>query len=171
MRTFYISGVAGTGKSTVLDELLSRGYKGFDVDMVGVCGWFHKETKEKGKYKPGIGAEWVKAHDYLCDIKRLKEEIKKQKSDIVFVAGITSNQKDFLALFEKVFLLHTDKEVIFDRLKNRTGPNQFGKKEEDRKDTAWYQEFESDMIKLGAMPIESSISVKEIADKIEENIR
>lgn len=171
MKTFYITGVAGTGKSTVLDELIGRGYKGFDVDMVGICGWVNKETKEKGKYRPGIGAAWIKAHDYLCDISSLKKEIKKQKSDVVFVAGITTNQKDFLSLFDKVFLLYTNKDIFLKRLANRTGVNQYGKEEKDRKEiVTWYEKFESEMKKQGAIPIESSRPIGKIVDEILTNI-
>src|SRR5437660_1029900 len=46
MPLYYITGIAGSGKSTVLSELKRRGYEAYDVDEAGpaTAKWYNDTT-------------------------------------------------------------------------------------------------------------------------------
>jgi broad-specificity NMP kinase len=162
----YITGVSGTGKSTISKELKKRGIVSFDIDSIsGLCHWRNKETGKRAQYKPGIGKVWINAHGWVCDLERLKNFLKKHKENIV-VVGITANQSDYLSLFDKVFLLHCSEKTLADRLKNRKS-NEFGKDIVERKQVLnWYKDFQEKTIKQGAMPIDTEGDILDVVDKI-----
>ena len=55
-QNYYITGVSGTGKTTVCEELTKRGFFAIDQDskMYGLCSWKHNETKETAQFEYGI---------------------------------------------------------------------------------------------------------------------
>ena len=103
-KRYYITGVCGTGKSTVAEELNRRGIQAIDQDSkeYSLCTWKHNETKEDTQFEYGIGKEYLEANDYYCDVEKLKELLDKA-SDTIFVCGVSANQNDYLNLFDKVF--------------------------------------------------------------------
>ncbi len=102
---YFITGIAGTGKSTLLKALKKKGYGGIDIDAhPELRHWINKKTGKKAHYKKGAGADWINAHAYVVDVKKLKQILKKNRKKIFFVCGITSNQTDAFYLFKKVIV-------------------------------------------------------------------
>lgn len=161
----YITGISGVGKSTLVKELNKRGVTSFDLDSVpNLCHWRNKKTGKKAKYYSGIGKDWLEAHNYICDVRKLKKLLSNEER--VIVAGSASNQDDFLKLFDKVVLLHCRAKVFLKRLNTRKN-NDFGKdKIEQKRLLMWYKDFESKVIKKGAVPIDSEQSVSKIASRV-----
>jgi broad-specificity NMP kinase len=161
----YVTGISGVGKSTLVEELNKRGITAFDVDSVrNLCHWKNKRTGKKVDRVSGVSKEWLEEHSWICDVKRLKKLI--NSKDKIVIAGITSNQKDFLGLFDQVFLLHCKEEIFLSRLRNREN-NDFGKNKSEQKHIlSWYKDFEKEMIEKKAIPINSEASILIIADKI-----
>ena len=59
MNKFYITGVAGTGKTSVGQRLLARGIQSFDIGAIpDLCQWRSKDTKEIVVYESGANKEW-----------------------------------------------------------------------------------------------------------------
>jgi broad-specificity NMP kinase len=130
-----ITGIAGTGKSTIVKALNERGVVSIDLhDVPGLFFWQNKETKEKVEYYPVHSKEWFDTVDRLCDINKLKEMLD-QYTNIV-MAGTTSgsNQKNFLSLFDKVILLQSNPETLIYRMKTRTNKSGYGKTEAEQED-------------------------------------
>jgi len=165
MTKFYITGIAGTGKSSIIKELNKRGIKAFDVDNRDFCYWVDKNG-ERAKYELGIGKEWIKAHDYLCDKEKLKTLLDSQKDELIFVSGIADNQDEYLDWFDKIFVLNCEKETLLDRLKNRDTNNFAKEKSEQEYVLESYEEFVDSLNKKGAISINSESDVKEVTDKI-----
>lgn len=163
MSRFYITGIPGVGKSSVLAELSKKGIKTFDLDEMGICGW-EDENGETVDYFPGMGKEWLDKNSYMCDLEKL-EKIMDDNDDLV-VAGIVTNQTELLKLFDKVFLLHCDEKIFLERLNTREA-NDFAKDESDQQHVlGFYKEFEADMIKHGAIQINTNGSLNEVVEKI-----
>ena len=115
----FITGIAGVGKSSVLKKLKEKGIYTIDIDEIGgLCQWINNETLKIEKWKPGMTNEWYHSHKYICDKKKLANLINKHKSDVA-VAGLPSNRRDLLDLFDKVFLLQCREETFIKRIKER----------------------------------------------------
>ncbi len=167
MKKIYITGVAGTGKSTVAREFKDREIDVFDVDNIkGLCSWRNKHTLQKTDYHSGASREWLDAHEWICDIEKLKTMMNVGK-DVVVVVGVPTNQSEMLPLFDKVFLLQCSESVLVPRLTNRVGIDEFGKTPDEQKlvlDSR--QDFEKEMIAKGAISINGEDSTEVIADNI-----
>ena len=111
-----------------------------------------------------MGREWVEAHEWRCDAEKLRELF--DREDTIVVLGITSNQEEYLHLFEKIFLLQCTEKTFLHRLDTRT--NQiFGKqKSEQESILSWYKQFEERMIKTGAIPISTEQPISAVADVV-----
>ena len=111
MKRVLLTGMAGTGKSTVILELAARGYKAVDVDEPG---W--SETASNG--------EWVWREE------RVQTLLSTEDADALFVSGCASNQVKFYRQFDDIVLLSAPVATIMARLAARTN-NLFGKRPEE----------------------------------------
>jgi broad-specificity NMP kinase len=165
MNKFCITGIPGVGKSSVVEELNKRGIRSLDLDsMEGLCHWEDVSGK-RVEYHSGIGKNWLDVNEYNCDLEKLKSIIDKGEEDVV-VAGIVSNQDEFLNLFDKVFLLRCDEETFLHRLDNRENHDFAKDKSEQDHVLGYYREFEDQMLEYGAVPINTGIPLKDVVEKI-----
>jgi broad-specificity NMP kinase len=109
-----ITGMSGTGKSSVIAELWRLGQTAVDMDEPG---W--------SEYRPGTDAsgnsfdEWVWREDRVAQLLANAE-------GVLFVSGCASNQAQFYPQFDHVVLLRAPLPVIQKRIANRSS-NSFGK--------------------------------------------
>ncbi|MEV6281946.1 AAA family ATPase [Kribbella sp. NPDC051770] len=109
-----VTGMSGTGKSTVLRALQARGHRVVDTDSDEWCEW---GVDEQGN------EDWVWRVDVM-------EELLAQYADL-FVAGCKSNQGLFYPRFERVVLLSAPAEVMVRRIDARSD-NPYGKSPAER---------------------------------------
>lgn len=110
MKRVLITGMSGTGKSSVVRQLVARGYKAVDTDD----GWC--EPRPDGRQ--------VWREDAVQDL--LSEE----DGDLLFVAGCEENQVAFHRQFDVIILLSAPRDVLTARLATRT-TNTFGRNAEE----------------------------------------
>lgn len=168
MHEYYITGVAGTGKSTIAEELKQRGLTVYDIDNVPeLCEWRHRETDEVAEYNTGVGSEWIDAHNYICDEDKLRQLVASNQSTDVVVVGIASNQDHFVSNFDKLFLLTCTEKTLLERLNTRDDGNGFAKDPSEQEHIlGWYKGFQDRMISKGAIPISTEEPVEIVANKI-----
>ena len=168
-KSILITGVAGTGKSAICDELNKLGYKAFSIeDIDGLFKMVDKKTGKPFKNFDNDNLELVKQTDWICDKKKLQQLIRKNSNGIVFYCGTASNLDDLLPLFDKIFLLKVSQKVLRERLNTRTS-NDFGRTSEVQKWVfGWKKWWEDHMIEKGAITIDANRSLKEIATDIIE---
>lgn len=111
MKRVLITGMSGTGKSTLVAALAALGYGAVDTDY----GYCHT----------GPDGEWVWREDLI------QARLSTDDTDVLFVAGAASNQGRFYPQFDRIILLSAPAEVIVERLASRTN-NPFGKTAEER---------------------------------------
>ncbi len=97
--------MSGTGKSSVVRELTTRGFKAVDTDD----GW--SEPLPDGRQM------WRE--------EAIQALLATEDTDVLFVAGCEENQSQFLARFDHIILLSAPLEVLLGRLAARTS-NPFG---------------------------------------------
>ncbi len=166
MKKIYITGVSGTGKSTIAKELKRKGIYAFSIDEVdGLCDWKNKKTGEAVRYNFDGNQDWFDQNGWMCDAEKLKE-LMNVNEEIVVVAGIASNQNEYLTLFEKVFVLQCKKETFIHRLMTRTD-NLFGKKLSEQESLInFYQGFEKKLVDAGAISINAENPIDKVIDDI-----
>ncbi len=101
-----ITGVAGTGKSTIIKALNERGIRAIDLhDVPGLFYWRDIKTGQKVEYTPVKSKAEFGTVDRTCDFEKLNKIFEEDPN--VIVAGVTggSSQKQFLDFFDKIILL------------------------------------------------------------------
>jgi adenylate kinase family enzyme len=113
VRKVLLTGMSGTGKSTALVELESRGFQVVDTD---VGGW----------------SEWSDtARGYVWREDRIEELLTCDRGATLYVSGTVSNQGRFYPLFDAIVLLSAPADVLLGRIAART-TNDYGKSSADR---------------------------------------
>jgi dephospho-CoA kinase len=111
-----LTGMSGTGKSTLIAELGARGYRAVDLDCDEYSEWV---AVADGVDAPGSpvepGRDWLWREDRVSDL--LAVEV----GDLLFVSGCAANMGPFLARFDRVVLLQAPADVVLERLAARTG--------------------------------------------------
>ena len=118
MKRVLLTGMSGTGKSTVIGELARRGYRAYDADEGDLSELV--SVPDDVPTGPGPGLDWVWRED------RIQELLSSGDGDVLFLAGCASNQGKFYPQFDHVILLTAPAAVIAERLTTRT-TNPFGK--------------------------------------------
>jgi len=111
VKRVLLTGMSATGKSSLVRELVSRGYKAVDTDD----GWCEPLPDGRQQWRET-------AIDELLDT---------EDADVLFVAGCEENQVGFHPRFDQIILLSAPIETVLERLATRTN-NQFGKSVEER---------------------------------------
>jgi dephospho-CoA kinase len=125
VQRILVTGMSGTGKSTVIGELAARGYKATDVDSPEYSEWveFAGDAGALGSPDWG-GRDWVWREDRIQDL------LSTEDAAVLFVSGCAENMGKFLPQFDHVVLLSAPAEVIVERLGART-TNAYGKRQEE----------------------------------------
>lgn len=166
-KSILITGVAGTGKSAVCDELNKLGYQAFGIeDIDNLFSIAHKKTGKQFKNYDNDDLEKVKQADWICNKKKLQHLMHKNSEGIVFYCGTASNLDDLLPLFDKIFLLKVSQKILRERLSTRTS-NDFARTAEVQKWVfSWKTWWENHMKEKDAIVIDASRSLREVAENI-----
>src|SRR5580692_3142530 len=119
-----VTGMSGTGKTTVLDELRRRGHLTVDTDY---GGWQSPEGR------------WDEAR---------MAELLAGNSDLV-VSGAVENQGRFYDRFDHVVLLSAPVHVLLDRVQQRTN-NSYGKSVEQQAEIVKFTQSVERLLRKGS---------------------
>lgn len=171
-KSVLITGVSGTGKSSVCDELNRRHYKSFGIeDIHGMFTMMNRKTHKPFKNLDNSNLEMVKEIEWFCDKNKLQKLMRENSKGVVFYCGIASNIDDLLPLFDKTFLLRASEKTLGDRLSKRTS-HDFGRTREVQEWIfGWKDWWEKHMIEKGAIVIDANRPLKDIAKEIIEKIK
>ena len=110
MKRVLLTGMSGTGKSSVVRALAARGYKAVDTDD----GWSEPLPDGRQRWREDAIARLLDTED----------------ADVLFLAGCEENQAQFHARFDHIVLLSAPVETLLERLGTRT-ENPYGKSPEE----------------------------------------
>jgi dephospho-CoA kinase len=106
VKRVLLTGMSGTGKSSVIEALAAGGYKAVDTDD----GWCEPLPDGRQQWREDAIGQLLATED----------------ADVLFVAGCEENQARFRPLFDVVILLSAPAEILARRLASRTR-NPYGK--------------------------------------------
>lgn len=128
MPLFSITGLSGTGKSTMNTELKARGYESYDGDEDHLAQWYNSDTGALVEVDiEECTPEFLLHHSRDISREIVKELASKAHSKPIFLCGAHENEGELQDLFTGgVFGLVIDDESLTQRLATRT-TNQWGK--------------------------------------------
>jgi shikimate kinase len=125
MKRILLTGMSGTGKSTVIRELAARGYKAVDADGDEFSRWVEVISEADAEVAPVDGnRDWAWREDRMQDL------LSTEDTDVLFVSGCAENMPKFFPQFNLIVLLSAPASVIVERLRTRT-TNQYGKRPDE----------------------------------------
>ena len=147
MKRILITGMSGTGKSTVTLELAARGYPALDMDEPG-CS----------EYTPD--GDWVWRED------RAQAFLSQEEGPARFISGCATNQVKFYPQLDEIVLLSAPAAVLVERLTTRTN-NPYGKRPEELAETLGYLETVEPLLRRSAtLEIDSSAPLDQVVEAI-----
>jgi dephospho-CoA kinase len=98
--------MSGTGKSSIVRELVARGFKAVDADD----GWCEPTPDGRQRWREDA----------------IRALLATEDTDVLFIAGCEENQAQFHARFDHIVLLSAPLDIVLERLATRT-TNTYGK--------------------------------------------
>jgi adenylate kinase family enzyme len=153
VKRVLITGMSGTGKSSLLHELAARGYRTVDTDY---GGYFQTVDGERLWREDRIDALLASAPDEL--------------PGVLFVQGTTRNQIRFYPRFDRIVLRSAPAEILVGRLTTRT-TNPYGKDPAELAETLQYQQTVEPLLRAAAtLEMVTTVPVARVADIVLEHV-
>jgi shikimate kinase len=153
--------MSGTGKSTIISELATRGYKAIDLDCDDFSEWV--EVGNDGD-TPGTPVE--PNRDWVWQEERVQALLSTDDAEVLFLSGCAPNMKKFLPQFDKVILLSAPAKIIVERLAKRTN-NPYGKQPEEVARVLSLREIVEPLLRsIASYEIDTTISLDEVVATI-----
>jgi dephospho-CoA kinase len=150
MSKILVTGMSGTGKSSVLLELARRGHEVVDTDSETWSEWVNTDA----------GLDWIWREEKITEL------LTSHSSGMLFVAGCKSNQGKFYHLFDAVVLLSAPAKVILERIASRD-TNNYGKSPEEQQLILEHLEFVEPLLRAtSSFEIDTSKPLLEVANEL-----
>jgi thymidylate kinase len=172
MPLYYITGISGSGKSTVLSELRHRDYEAYDVDEAGpatakwhnnVTGFIHPKSSVK---KEARTPEFLANHSWKVPRQEVADLAEQAATKKVFLGGAIANESELQDLFSVMFALAIDDDTLKHRLLSRTN-NDWGKNPHELDQTlAVNHELDERYKKFGYVVIDASQNTDAVVAQI-----
>jgi adenylate kinase family enzyme len=170
MSLIFVTGISGSGKSTVWQELKARGYEAYDVDEDALAKWHNNETgyvhpKSSVKAHQRTPA-FLASHSWKVPRQEVEELAKHAVDKNIFLCGVVANEKELWDLFGKVIALTVDEDTLRHRIQSRTN-NDFGKSEHEFEQIiGWQADTEDSYRKFGHITIDATRPLGQVVDDV-----
>lgn len=161
MTTILITGISGTGKSTLSKALADKGFKSIDLDSTEWSVWTEDITSS-----PDLGTPVKENQDWIWNEEKVSHLLQSNKNDTLFISGCAENMGQFMPFIDCTVLLSASEKVIDHRLKTRT-TNSYGKTEEERQRVVEQkQTIEPVLRKIADYEFDSNQDLEELINKV-----
>jgi shikimate kinase len=111
MKRVLITGMSGTGKSAVIQELTARGYQAQDLDTPEWSEWINADPSDV--LTPSQGRDWIWREE------RVRALLSGSGDGTLFISGCAENMGQFFPLIDIVILLSAPVATLMERLAAR----------------------------------------------------
>lgn len=154
-KNFLVEGSSGSGKSSVWEALLRRGYGAVNGD---------RELAYMGDPVTGEKVETRNHDHWIWDVEKVRRLADRQDDDFTFFCGGSRNHYQFIDLFDEVFILDVDAETLIQRLDSRTN-NDTGKSKREQAFILRRHATKEDLPSRGIV-IDATQPLDEVVDEI-----
>lgn len=147
-KKILIIGPSGSGKTHISAELFKQGINAVDADLIPkLSGWFGKDGREV-EYPEDADKEFLDNHEFLWDKEFLRGYLGKQEE--VYLFGLSGNVFSVIDLFDRVFFIKVDPQVLARNLRHGSRENPMGRTDYQLDNALRYaQEIEQKARELG----------------------
>lgn len=156
---YLIDGVSGAGKTTVAEELERRGYHVVHGDRMLA---YRGDPQTGERLPPFTDPREINAH-HIWDVDQVKAIIADRTHPVTFFCGGCRNAFHFIDLFDEVFVLDIDREVLLRRLQSRP-EDEFGGRADEQALILELHDTRADLPE--GVSIDSTPPVGEVVDAI-----
>jgi len=153
---FLVEGVSGTGKTSVADELLRRGYQAIHGD---------RELAYQGDPETGEPLDGLAHEHHIWDVDAVRALVANRDEAVTFFCGGSRNFAKFLDLFDGVFVLDVDLDTLNRRLDDRPDSEWGGGRPVDRELIARLHQTKEDLPPNGIL-INAAQPLERVVDEI-----
>lgn len=170
MTRILITGMSGTGKSTVVQALAARGHRAIDLDTDEWSHWAPASgddglDPEASPDSPWYGRDWVWRED------RVVRLLAATPGDVLFVSGTAANQGKFRAQLDHIVLLSAPAAVLVRRLSGRSPEEYGGRADELARVLRHVQTVEPLLRRACTLEIDTSAPLERVVQTLEDLVR
>ena len=163
MKRVLLTGMSGTGKSTLIQAFAGRGYKAIDTDGDEWSEWVNA-ADDSDAAGSTAEADWIWRED------RIQRLLSTEDAEVLFVGGCKSNQGKFYPRFDHVILLSAPVELLLQRLATRT-TNPYGKHPDELAQVLRYLRTVEPLLRRGAsLEVDTSAPLDQVVETILEHV-
>jgi shikimate kinase len=160
-RRVLLTGVSGSGKSTVTAALAARGLRAVDLDSPQWSHWIDVPDVDGPHGPPAApGRDWVWRED------RVERLLAEHTDGVLFVSGCAENMRRFLHRFDLRVLLSARLTTIVARLAQRE-PGSYGARPEERRRVARHLETVEPLLRRSAhLELDTDRPVEAVVERL-----
>jgi hypothetical protein len=171
-KNYLIEGVSGTGKTSVCQELRRRGYVALNGDRelrYQADSTTNEKTENAGDGFPTcLSPEIIHAQNNW-DVEKVRSLAANQDDEATFFCGGSRNFKQFIDVFDEVFILDVDVETLNKRLDSRPDDD-WGKSKSERELILRLHTTKEDIPNTGIV-IDATQPLVSVVDEILSHVR